>query len=105
MKKFAIITGLLISTVVVASPAQAQVYVDGYYRSNGTYVQPHCRSNPNGQSLDNWSTRGNINPYTGSRGTRDSYSGESSPSYSSPSSQRYSSPRYSYPRSSRATSF
>ncbi len=95
MKKLAVITGLLISTVVAANPASADVYVDGYYRSNGTYVQPHYRSDPNGNSFDNWSTRGNINPYTGSRGTRDPYSGYSSPRYSSP---RYSSPSYSSPR-------
>lgn len=46
------------------------VAVKGYTRSNGTYVQPHMRSAPNGSKADNWSTIGNINPYTGKVGTR-----------------------------------
>jgi hypothetical protein len=44
-------------------------YVEGYYRNNGTYVRPHYRSRSNSTTLDNWSTRGNINPYTGTIGT------------------------------------
>jgi hypothetical protein len=57
----------------LASTAAAQVHVDGYFRRDGTYVQPHYRSNPNGSTADNWSTRGNVNPYTGQVGTRDPY--------------------------------
>ena len=49
--------------------ADAQVSVKGYYKSNGTYVQPHVRSSPNGTTADNWSTIGNVNPYTGQKGT------------------------------------
>ena len=44
------------------------VYVSGYYRSNGTYVQPHYRTAPNSTNRDNFSTRGNTNPYTGQAG-------------------------------------
>lgn len=47
----------------------ADVHVRGHYRSNGTYVQPHYRSSPNGTVLDNYSTKGNVNPYTGKEGT------------------------------------
>lgn len=47
-----------------------QVYVKGYYRSNGTYVQPHYRTAPNHTVNDNWSTVGNVNPYTGKSGTK-----------------------------------
>lgn len=54
------------------------VYVNGYYRSNGTYVNPHYRSAPNNTTLDNYSTRGNYNPYTGVTGTRDPYSNSGS---------------------------
>lgn len=43
----------------------ADVYVNGYYRKNGTYVQPHYRSNPDGNPYNNWSYPGNTNPYTG----------------------------------------
>lgn len=59
--------------LVSATVATAQVHVDGYFRPNGTYVQPHDRTPPNGTTLDNWSTRGNVNPYTGQLGTRDPY--------------------------------
>lgn len=57
--------------VLFAMPfsADAQVSVKGYYKSNGTYVQPHMRSAPNNTTADNWSTIGNINPYTGEKGT------------------------------------
>lgn len=44
--------------------------VQGYTNNNGTYVQPHYQSNPNATRQDNWSTRGNVNPYTGQPGTR-----------------------------------
>jgi hypothetical protein len=46
------------------------VPVRGYYRKNGTYVAPHYRSGQNSLKHDNWSTRGNTNPYTGKRGYR-----------------------------------
>jgi len=45
------------------------VAVRGYTKDNGTYVQPHYRSSPNGYKNDNWSTSGNSNPYTGQSGT------------------------------------
>ena len=43
--------------------------VKGYARSDGTYVQPHMRSTPNSTRFDNYSTKGNSNPYTGKTGT------------------------------------
>lgn len=46
-------------------------YVRGHYRNNGTYVQPHYRTAPNNNIYDNYSTKGNINPYTGKAGTVD----------------------------------
>ncbi len=45
-------------------------YVDGYTRSNGTYVEPHYQTNPNDTTYDNYGTRGNYDPYTGAYGTR-----------------------------------
>lgn len=44
--------------------------VRGYTRQDGTYVQPHMRSAPDGNRSNNWSTQGNVNPYTGKPGTR-----------------------------------
>jgi hypothetical protein len=51
--------------------ALAQTHVNGYYRKDGTYVQPHWRSSPNNTTYDNCSIRGNVNPYTGQAGTHD----------------------------------
>lgn len=48
-------------------------YVHGYTRKNGAYVMPHYQTAPNATRLDNWSTKGNVNPYTGKEGTKDPY--------------------------------
>ncbi|KLT70495.1 SH3 domain-containing protein [Flavobacterium sp. ABG] len=40
----------------------SQVNVKGYYRSNGTYVQPHQRTASNSTITDNYSYPGNYNP-------------------------------------------
>ena len=62
---------LAIGLVLMLSvSAYADVRVRGYTRKDGTYVAPHYRSNPNSTVYDNWSYRGNTNPYTGKRGTR-----------------------------------
>lgn len=44
--------------------------VDGYHTNRGTYVQPHQRTNPNNTQLDNYNSRGNYNPHSGSYGTK-----------------------------------
>ena len=62
--------------VVDISTAMADQYVRGYYRRDGTYVQPHYRSDPDGYFWNNYSAYGNVNPYTGKRGYKrpsDSY--------------------------------
>ena len=61
--------------------AQNDVYVNGYYRKNGTYVQPHFKTAPNNSMFDNYSTKGNFNPYTGKPGWIDPYSKVSSSYY------------------------
>ncbi|MEP1304611.1 MAG: peptidoglycan-binding domain-containing protein [Balneola sp.] len=43
----------------------AQVWVDGYYRKDGTYVSGHYRSKPDGIPYNNYSYPGNYNPNTG----------------------------------------
>ena len=71
------ITVILLSLVFVLSfvgiSFSQDVYVKGHYRSNGKYVKPYYRSAPNGNVFDNYSTRGNTNPYTGKRGTVNPY--------------------------------
>ncbi len=47
----------------------ADDYVQGYYRQDGTYVQPHYRTSPDSNPFNNYSQEGNVNPYTGQRGT------------------------------------
>ncbi len=44
--------------------------VRGYVKKDGTYVQPHKRSAPDGSFSNNWTTKGNVNPYTGGSGTK-----------------------------------
>jgi hypothetical protein len=64
-------TLLVIALLIAASSAAAQVHVRGYTKRDGTYVAPHERSAPNHTMLDNYSTKGNVNPYTGKPGTKD----------------------------------
>jgi hypothetical protein len=44
-------------------------YQSGYTRGN-TYVDPHYKTQSNNTNWDNYSTKGNQNPYTGSTGSR-----------------------------------
>lgn len=52
--------------------AQA-VYVQPKFRADGTFQPGHYRTAPNDTVLDNYSTKGNYNPYTGKAGTVDPY--------------------------------
>lgn len=73
MKKllFAIpILALAVTAFLPPSTASADVYVNGYDRSNGTHVNGHYRSDPDGSRDNNWSHSGNTNPYTGAKGNR-----------------------------------
>lgn len=70
---------ILLALLLAAPTVLADVYVQPYVRSDGTYVQGHQRSDANGSQYDNYSTRGNSNAYTGERGYRN-------PSYDPPQS-------------------
>lgn len=55
MKKYILAAFLTVTLSLMAANAVAgDVYVDGYYRKNGTYVRPHYRSAPNDQKWDNY---------------------------------------------------
>lgn len=84
MKKSAL---LLIASIFFFSSSAFAGQVQGYYRKDGTYVQPHWRSNPNGTVTDNYSYQGNTNPYTGHIGTNRYEHDTTSPYYSGPDSQ------------------
>ncbi|MBS0208224.1 MAG: hypothetical protein JSS27_04645 [Planctomycetes bacterium] len=93
---------LSLATIFGAENTQADVAVRSHVKSNGAYVRPHYRSNPDGIFANNWSAAGNINPYTGAWGTRsrpsNSNSYRTSPSLyasSAPSLGNYS-PAYDY---------
>lgn len=66
-----ILLALSIGMVPAFSAKSGDVSVRGYTRKDGTYVSPHMRSAPDKIFDNNWSTRGNVNPYTGAVGTRD----------------------------------
>jgi hypothetical protein len=60
-----LVIALVAFCLPVVAALGADVYVKGYYRKNGTYVQPHYRSGPDGNPYNNYSFPGNVNPYTG----------------------------------------
>jgi len=53
-----------------ARDSWGHVWVRAHTRSDGTFVPGHFRTRQNNSFLDNWSTVGNVNPYTGKRGTK-----------------------------------
>lgn len=83
ISKFAIVVVLSIfSTAVLAkgghsshsgSPgtgaASSKSHVSGYTKKDGTYVAPHDRSTADKKFENNWTTKGNTNPNTGTDGT------------------------------------
>ena len=48
-------------------------YVKGYTRKDGTTVRGYYKSAPNYTKSDNYTTKGNINPYTGELGKKEIY--------------------------------
>jgi len=45
-------------------------YVSPHLNSNGSMTGGHYQTNPNNTQLDNYGTRGDVNPYTGTVGSR-----------------------------------
>jgi hypothetical protein len=70
---------LAAALMLAATAVQAQGYgtgsnpnshgVSGYTTNSGTFVAPHEQTNPNSTQMDNYGTRGNVNPSTGAVGT------------------------------------
>jgi hypothetical protein len=72
LKRFCRAVALSLALAMLApgtSLAGGPVHVKGYHRKDGTYVAPHYRSAPDENFSNNWSTKGNVNPYTGKPGT------------------------------------
>ncbi len=70
MKKTLIISlAIVIYGVMFVSSASAATRVRGYVRkSTGTFVQSHYKSTRDSSRYNNYSTKGNYNPYTGKKG-------------------------------------
>lgn len=56
--------------IATAASAKGSTSVKGYTKKSGTYVAPHKRTASNKTRMDNYSTKGNTNPYTGKKGTK-----------------------------------
>ncbi|MDO8240993.1 MAG: hypothetical protein Q7T51_03385 [Candidatus Moranbacteria bacterium] len=66
-----ILIAIFLVLLIPLSVFARDVQVKGYVRKDGTYVQPHYRTAPDSTISNNYSTKGNINPYTGEAGTVD----------------------------------
>ncbi len=56
-------------TSLFAQVNSNKVWVKSYYKSDGTYVSGHYRTAPNKTNKDNYTTKPNYNPHTGTKGT------------------------------------
>lgn len=68
MKKSLCFLMVLLAVSFVSVALAQDVRVHGYTRSDGTYVQPHYRTQPDGNKFNNYSYPGNLNPHTGQIG-------------------------------------
>jgi hypothetical protein len=82
------LAALLLGSLAISVAAQSSHYVRPHVTRDGTYVQGHQQTNPDSTRLNNWSTQGNVNPYTGQLGTVDPYNQPQS-SQRAPSSNPY----------------
>lgn len=76
MKKLLILflAFVIMGTSLVGIAEARTISVKGYYKpSIGKYIMPSYRTSPNKTKIDNYSTKGNYNPYNGKRGTVNPY--------------------------------
>jgi len=75
MKKYFLALILFVGLLSFSTSVEAKtIRVKSYYKpSTGTYVMPSYRTSPNKTKLDNFSTKGNYNPYSGKSGTVSPY--------------------------------
>lgn len=71
--RYATVSFIAVVAAAISAPVFADQYVNGYFRSDGTYVPPHYQTSPNSTKIDNYSTKGNVNPYTGQSGYKNPY--------------------------------
>jgi len=69
MKKLYLLLSLVLCSIcILAQTNPHHVWVRGHWRGS-TWVDGYYRTAPNHTNVDNFSTKGNINPYTGKSGT------------------------------------
>jgi len=50
--------------------SRSYTYTRGYTKKSGRYIGPHYRTKKNAIRQDNWSYKGNVNPFTGKIGSK-----------------------------------
>lgn len=73
MKKLIFIFSFSLTTLIGFSQSQKQVWVNGYYKSDGTYVKGYYKTVYDNTATNNYTYQGNINPNTGTQGTKQLY--------------------------------
>lgn len=69
-KILVIVSFFLIFAFAFSIKAEAATRVKGYFKpSTGTFVAPHYKTSPDSSKFNNYSTKGNINPFNGKKGT------------------------------------
>lgn len=80
----------IMSFILIAGSLAHADYTNGYTRANGTYVQGYNHTHADGNPYNNYSTKGNVNPYTGQPGTHqpqpNAYGNTLSNTYGNPNS-------------------
>lgn len=69
--KFSALVLVTLMLALVSSVHAGTTKVKGYTKKDGTYVAPHSRTTPDKSKQNNYSTKGNMNPHTGKKGTVD----------------------------------
>jgi hypothetical protein len=62
---------LLAATASQAGAKPGSHAARSHVTKKGAYVPRHRATNPDHTKRNNWSTKGNVNPYTGKPGTKD----------------------------------
>lgn len=68
--KHVIVSVLFMASLVVSSANAKTAKVKGYTKKNGAYVAPYFKTTPDKSKYNNYSSKGNSNPYTGKKGTK-----------------------------------
>lgn len=71
MKRWMLLAAITLAATTAHSKDSHSV--KPHFKKDGTYVEGHRQTNPDSNKVNNWSSQGNANPYTGKEGTKDPY--------------------------------